>query len=76
MNVSGHCLVEDFASPAHLCGIDLRKLQYRCEFDVAARNRELARVYEWWQCTREARWYHQREKEAVISAEKDDGGGG
>lgn len=77
MNGTGH-LVEDFASPAHLCGIDLRKLQYRCGFDVATSwYRELAKVYESWKGTREARWYHQREKEAtaIISAEKDGGGG-
>jgi hypothetical protein len=77
MNGTGH-LVEEFASPAHLCGIDLRKMQYRCGFDVATSwYRELAKVYESWKGTREARWYHQREKEAtaIISAEKDGGGG-
>lgn len=70
--------MEDFASPEHLCGIDSRKMQYRCGFDVATSwYRELAKVYESWKGTREARWYHQREKEAtaIISAEKDGGGG-
>jgi hypothetical protein len=54
-------------------------MQYRCGFDVATSwYRELAKVYESWKGIREARWYHQREKEAtaIISAEKDDGGGG
>lgn len=63
MNGTGH-LVEDFAAPAHLCGVDLRKLQFRLGFNVSARYGELASVWKSWGCKNEAKWYCQRKKEA------------
>ena len=43
MRGTGH-LVEDFAAPFHVCGICLRKLQWRLGFHVQARYHELERV--------------------------------
>jgi len=70
MNGTGH-LVEDFAAPSHLCGSDLRKLQFRLGFDAEARYRALAEVWKSWGCIKEARWYRRREQDArkVIAEE-------
>lgn len=54
MNGTGH-LVEDFAAPSHLCGIDLRKLQFRLGFDIVSRYEALASVWNDWEFKAEAR---------------------
>ena len=55
MNGTGH-LVEDFASPSHLCGIDLRKLQFRLGFDIVQRYELLAEIWKDWEFPSEAQW--------------------
>jgi len=53
---TGH-LVEDFKAPSHLCGVCLRKLQWRLGFDVAERYRLLGNVFrESMGMTKEADW--------------------
>eukprot|EP00602_Paraphysomonas_sp_CaronLab_P000507 CAMPEP_0185020020 /NCGR_PEP_ID=MMETSP1103-20130426/2610_1 /TAXON_ID=36769 /ORGANISM="Paraphysomonas bandaiensis, Strain Caron Lab Isolate" /LENGTH=414 /DNA_ID=CAMNT_0027550657 /DNA_START=76 /DNA_END=1317 /DNA_ORIENTATION=+ len=45
MNGTGH-LVEDFSSSAHLCGVCLRKLQFRLGFSIIERYERLRGVYQ------------------------------
>jgi predicted Zn-dependent protease len=59
MNGTGH-LVEDFAAPAHLCGVCLRKLQFRQGFDVLARYTHLQQVYSAGGLGSEAAWVKKR----------------
>uniref|UniRef100_A0A7R9UCY0 Uncharacterized protein n=1 Tax=Pinguiococcus pyrenoidosus TaxID=172671 RepID=A0A7R9UCY0_9STRA len=63
MNGTGH-LVEDFASPSFMCGIDLRKLQFRLGFDVRQRYDDLQRIWRSWGFEQEAAWCRNRSKEA------------
>lgn len=59
MNGTGH-LVEDFTSPAHLCAVCLRKLQFRMGFDVPQRYKNLLRVFKAGGLTKEAKWVQKR----------------
>jgi len=59
MNGTGH-LVEDFAAPAHLCAVCLRKLQFRMGFDVPQRYKNLLGVYSEGGMTKEAKWVQKR----------------
>jgi hypothetical protein len=57
--VSGH-LVEDFSSPTHLCGVCLRKLQFRLGFDVRGRYQRLGAFYRSVNMLKETKWIEQR----------------
>lgn len=52
---TGH-LVEDFNAPSHLCGVCLRKLQWRTGFDVRLRYKLLSTVYDSMGMTKEREW--------------------
>ena len=67
MRGTGH-LVEDFAAPSHVCEVDLRKLQFRLGFALAARHAALAAVYARWGLKREAAWERARAAEAEAAA--------
>merc|ERR1719197_1787482 len=67
MRGTGH-LVEDFAAPSHVCEVDLRKLQFRLGFALAARHASLAAVYARWGLKREAAWERARAAEAEAAA--------
>ena len=50
-------LVENFRAPSHLCGVCLRKLQWRLVFDVIERYRLLAKAFgESMEMMKEAEW--------------------
>ena len=66
MNGTGH-LVEDFAAPAHLCAVCLRKLQFRLGFDVTERYRKLLDVFTQGGLKKEARWVKKR-IESLVAA--------
>ena len=55
MNGSGH-LVEDFKCPSHLCGICLRKLQWRAGFDVRQRYKLLSVAFDAMGMKKEKQW--------------------
>jgi archaemetzincin len=59
MNGTGH-LVEDFSAPAHLCGVCLRKVQFRMGFEVVARYERLKDVFQRGVLQKEARWVERR----------------
>jgi archaemetzincin len=59
MNGSNH-LAETDRRPFHVCPICLRKLDYAIGFDVAARYRELERLYGESGFVDERRWTHER----------------
>lgn len=52
---TGH-LVEDFAAPFHLCGVCLRKMQWRLGFDVVGRYELLADSFNDLGPTKEEKW--------------------
>eukprot|EP00541_Cyclophora_tenuis_P012796 CAMPEP_0116541554 /NCGR_PEP_ID=MMETSP0397-20121206/546_1 /TAXON_ID=216820 /ORGANISM="Cyclophora tenuis, Strain ECT3854" /LENGTH=199 /DNA_ID=CAMNT_0004065507 /DNA_START=32 /DNA_END=631 /DNA_ORIENTATION=- len=52
---TGH-LVEDFAAPSHLCGVCLRKLQWRLGFSVTGRYTQLAKSFHAMGMHRESVW--------------------
>jgi len=52
---TGH-LVEDFNAPAHLCGVCLRKLQWRTGFDVRIRYKLLTDFFQRTGMTKEQKW--------------------
>merc|ERR1712154_430572 len=52
---TGH-LVEDFNAPSHLCGVCLRKLQWRTGFDVRLRYKLLSTVYDSMGMIQEREW--------------------
>uniref|UniRef100_A0A7S1YSY6 Archaemetzincin n=1 Tax=Ditylum brightwellii TaxID=49249 RepID=A0A7S1YSY6_9STRA len=55
MNGTAH-LVEDFAAPSHLCGVCLRKLQWRLGFDVKGRYASLATAFSDMGMEKEQKW--------------------
>ena len=55
----GH-LVEDFSSPCTLCGVCLRKLQFRLGFGVLGRYQRLRDVYHAAGMQAEVRWLDAR----------------
>ena len=55
MNGTGH-LVEDFKAPSHLCGICLRKLQWRTGFDVKQRYKMLSSAFDNMGMKKEHEW--------------------
>mmetsp|Transcript_30683 Transcript_30683/g.35256 ORF Transcript_30683/g.35256 Transcript_30683/m.35256 type:complete len:484 (-) Transcript_30683:36-1487(-) len=59
MNGTGH-LVEDFNAPSHLCGVCLRKLQWRTGFDVRQRYKLLAKAYNEMKMTKEKGWVNKQ----------------
>lgn len=59
MNGTAH-LVEDFASPCHICCVCLRKLQFRLGFDVASRYEALREVYSRFGMNEQVRWAQRR----------------
>jgi len=59
MNGTAH-LVEDFASPCHICCICLRKLQFRLGFHVATRYEALREVYSRFGLSEQERWVQRR----------------
>jgi hypothetical protein len=52
--------VEDFSAPAHLCGVCLRKVQFRAGFDVTTRYERLLEVFRRGGLRKEARWVEKR----------------
>lgn len=56
---TGH-LVEDFKAPSHLCGVCLRKLQWRVGFDVTNRYKLLSQAYEEMGMVKERNWATQQ----------------
>ena len=61
---TGH-LVEDFGAPFHVCGICLRKLQWRLGFSVVQRYRDLAVALKQAGLTKEASWM-QRQVASIL----------
>lgn len=59
MNGTGH-LVEDFKSPAFLCAVCLRKVQFRMGFDVPQRYRNLLDVFKAGGMEKETKWVQKR----------------
>eukprot|EP00957_Ditylum_brightwellii_P208782 15358901-Ditylum_brightwellii.AAC.2 len=55
MNGTAH-LVEDFAAPSHLCGVCLRKLQWRLGFDVKGRYASLDKAFSDMGMEKEQKW--------------------
>jgi predicted Zn-dependent protease len=55
MNGTAH-LVEDFSSPCHICGVCLRKLQFRLGFDVKDRYQNLHDMYQSFGMKDEVKW--------------------
>lgn len=62
MNGTGH-LVEDFAVPTHLCGVCLRKLQWRLGFRVKERYRLLAGCFGSTGMGKEQKWASKQAEE-------------
>lgn len=58
---TGH-LVEDFRAPSHLCGVCLRKLQWRLGFDVKRRYKSLVKAFELMGMTKESQWCNKQFK--------------
>ena len=52
---TGH-LVEDFNAPSHLCGVCLRKLQWRTGFDVRQRYKLLSSAFDTMGMKSESNW--------------------
>ena len=49
-------LVEDFQAPSHLCGVCLRKLQWRVGFNVISRCKSLSQCFTRMGMMRERNW--------------------
>ena len=71
MNGTGH-LVEDFAAPAHLCPVCLRKLQWRLGFRVRGRYSLLTDAFHTMGMTRESVWTRKQVDQIDKHAVKDD----
>lgn len=69
MNGTAH-LVEDFASPCHICCVCLRKLQFRLGFDIIARYEALREVYSRFGLSEQVRWAQRR----LASLQEGEGG--
>jgi len=69
---TGH-LVEDYSAPFHLCGICLRKLQWRLRFSVESRYSHLWAVLKNVDLTKESAWT--RRQLTTIKRTRGDGDG-
>jgi archaemetzincin len=76
MNGTAH-LVEDFASPCHICCICLRKLQFRLGFDIKKRYEDLYEIYNSFDMKEQVKWTSRKlasitEEEVEVEEEEEE----